>query len=73
MKTVSQKYNGHFTEVYKKFNNTFLFASRHWIFQQCSAPTDKAKTNTEDWTSRIPDLNSLALFRRSIEYKKRSA
>ena len=61
----------HFGNSMKLLNNT-LFAERHWIFQQDSAPSHKAKTTQwsletnspefivpEDWSSGSPDLNPL--------------
>lgn len=57
--------------VVKPLNDT-LFAGKHWIFQQDSAPAHKAKTTqrwlathlpefiaAEDWPSGSPDLNPL--------------
>lgn len=72
VKTRAANYQADILErVVKPLNNT-LFAGKHWVFQQDSAPAHKAKSTqrwlgmnlpefiaAEDWPSGSPDLNPL--------------
>lgn len=72
VKTNARNYQTDILEPVVRHLGTTLFAGRHWVFQQDSAPAHKARTTqawledcvpefirSEEWPSGSPDLNPL--------------